>query len=493
MHKHFGKFILAVLILIAAVVIVWVANNKYYHPTVLRAIEETITVDGKQSKVFNLVQPDGAPGYVGMRGDYFNVLLKNDTSVPISIHWHGLILPNDQDGVPYVTQLPIPPGKSHRYYFKLKQSGTYWMHSHFRFHEQQLMSAPLILNEPDDEFEGKDITVMLNDFTFKNPETVFNQLKHPASNLNMAAMKSRADLNDVKYDNYLANRHTLDDPAMYDVQPGQQVKLRLINGASASNFWVTTGKLSGLAVAIDGNLIQPIIDNTFQLGSAQRVDVIVTIPKTGGVFPILAQAEGTNKQTGILLVTPNARIPKLSSQATTKANVLNSKQELRFHAIDPLEDKRIEKTLHYKLSGDMNNYVWRINEDVWPIIRPLVVNEDTRVEMVFTNDTGMSHPMHFHGHVFQVTEIDGKPIENGPLRDTILVLPHQTQKIVFDADNPGVWMMHCHILYHMAAGMMTTTNYEGYVPPRYYSDLITGKVLEYAPSQSKFNVKAPLH
>jgi len=124
----------------------------------------------------------------------------------------------------------------------------------------------------------------------------------------------------------------------------------------------------------------------------------------------------------------------------------------------------------------MKNYIWKINNEVWPRIKPLTITKGDRVEMVFRNDTNMAHPMHFHGHVFQVSEIDGKALANGPLRDTILVLPHSTKKIIFDANNPGIWMLHCHVLYHMKAGMMTTTNYVGYPEPKYYQALISGKL-----------------
>jgi FtsP/CotA-like multicopper oxidase with cupredoxin domain len=124
------------------------AADQQAKPIILKAVEEPLIINGKKSQVFNIIQPDGTKGYTGYKNQYFDVVLKNETSVPVSIHWHGLVLPNDQDGVPYVTQLPIPPGQSHSYHFKLLQAGTYWMHSHFKFHEQELMTAPLILKDP---------------------------------------------------------------------------------------------------------------------------------------------------------------------------------------------------------------------------------------------------------------------------------------------------------------------------------------------------------
>lgn len=110
-------------------------------------------------------------------------------------------------------------------------------------------------------------------------------------------------------------------------------------------------------------------------------------------------------------------------------------------------------------------YSWSINKQVWPHIKPLQVTSNKRVEMVFHNQTTMAHPMHLHGHVFEVTEIDGKAIKNGAIQDTVLVLPHSTVKVQFDTDNPGNWMMHCHMLYHQEGGMMTLVHYKGVAMP----------------------------
>ena len=109
----------------------------------------------------------------------------------------------------------------------------------------------------------------------------------------------------------------------------------------------------------------------------------------------------------------------------------------------------------------MEKYIWLINGKAWPNNAPLVIKKGERVELHFINKTAMSHPMHLHGHVFQIKNINGIPFE-GTMRDTILVLPYSTVKVHFDADNPGIWPLHCHNLYHQYAGMMTTLNYEGY-------------------------------
>lgn len=450
----------------------WAEENK---PVILKTIQTSIVVNNKKALVFNIIQENGTEGFIGVKGHEFNVILKNETKVPISIHWHGLILPNNQDGVAYVTQLPIPPGGSYHYHFPLVQAGTYWMHSHYKAYIQQLMEAPLIIQDPNDPYQGyKNIVVSLADFSFKNPEAIFADLKKQATK-KMKKMPTQQDLNDVQYDAFLANRRTINDPDIINVTPGEKIRLRIINASAATNFWIHTGALKGTLIAVDGQAISPLQAPEFPLAIAQRADILVTIPKQNGTYPILAQVEGTKKQAGILLVTTatSAKIP--AKLAAKNVGALNDQQEMLLHSLHPLPSKPVTKVLHYSLEGNMEKYIWMINNEVWPKIKPLTIKKGERVEMIFTNNTNMSHPMHFHGHTFQVTNIDGKVIDKGPLRDTILVLPHSTKTVIFDAENLGIWPMHCHVLYHQLAGMMTTINYQNYPPPAFYQLLINSK------------------
>jgi FtsP/CotA-like multicopper oxidase with cupredoxin domain len=189
--------------------------------------------------------------------------------------------------------------------------------------------------------------------------------------------------------------------------------------------------------------------------------LIVTIPQTGGVFPILALGEGTALQACVLLAMPGAKIPKqqLAIRAQKTMGGLDNTQEIHLMAKEPLPDKPVQRSLPSVLGGNMMTYTWTINGAAYPNRNSLNVKEGERVELVISNTTGMFHPMHLHGHVFEVTEIDGQKIA-GAKRDTILVPPKSTIKVVFDADNPGVWAYHCHILYHLATGMFTVVKYE---------------------------------
>lgn len=438
--------------------------------TELQILDKKITVNGKEASVLSIAQPDGTLGVRVQKGQSFNVDLKNTMNVPTTIHWHGLILPNNQDGVAFVTQLPIYPGLTYHYQFPLLQAGTFWMHAHYGLQEQKLLSAPLIIYEPEDaKIADQEAILVLGDFSFKSPSEISQQLRCNRKENAMMMMPNMKmdmqDLADVDYDAFLINYRTAEDPEIVKVEPDKKVRLRVINAASATNFFIDLGKLQGEAIAVDGNRIKPFGAFQFELAVAQRIDIVVTIPKEGGYFPILAKGEGTDKQAGVILATQDVgSAPKLSGKTTGKAGALTNEREKNLQALSPLVKKAVDKQIILELGGNMANYIWTLNNQTWPEVTPVVVEKGQRVEIVFKNETGMSHPMHLHGHVFQVTAINGKPLD-GAMRDTVLVTPKSSVAIQFDADNPGVWALHCHILYHSESGMFTVLRYKDFVQP----------------------------
>ncbi len=440
------------------------SSNTVTHPTTTLIIKKyPSTVDGKPATVYRIVQPDGSWGYHGVKGQYFDAVVKNQTDVPTTIHWHGLIVPNNQDGVAFVTQPLIPPGGQYHYHFKLIQSGTYWMHSHYDLQIQQDLSAPFIITDPNEKQNYKEVIMFLTDFSHKSPQAILHELR---SGADMSSMKpDLPDLNDVSYDAYLTNYRTLKNPEIISVNPGETVRLRIIDGAAATNFFVNTGKLKGQAIAVDGEAIKPLSENKFQLAIGQRMDILVKIPSREGAYPILAQGEGSHLQTGLILQTKKAILPSVSETASQEAGALNYAQELKINATHPLSVKPAQQTLMVKLGGDMAKYIWKINNQVWPDITPLSIQPNNRIEMIFINETNMAHPMHLHGHVFEISKINGQTIKDGAMRDTVLVLPHTSVNVEFDSNNPGNWMLHCHMLYHQESGMMTVINYVGIKPP----------------------------
>ena len=275
---------------------------------------------------------------------------------------------------------------------------------------------------------------------------------------------NKPDANDVNYDAYLINDHTLADPEVVRVEKHGRVRLRIINGSSGTNFFISLGDLKGQLIATDGMPVKPVGGSRFPLAIAQRIDLRVELPPQGA-FPILALRENAVEQTGIILATPGASIKKLLSRNAASAGMLTLDLERQLVAAEPLAAKPVDQSYDLRLQGNMALYQWPINDIVFDVAHPrgqkaqVRVKRGQRIALKFINETGMSHPMHLHGHSFQVIEIHGKPL-NGALRDTVLVPPKTSVTVAFDADNPGIWYLHCHILWHLAAGMATLVQYQ---------------------------------
>ena len=450
-------------------------------PTILRLERRDIEVNGRAASVYGIRQPDGTFGLTTEVGKPFRVRVENGIDEPSLIHWHGLTPPWRQDGVPGISGPPIPPGGSADYDFPLRFGGTFWMHSHQGLQEQLLMTAPLIIRDQRDRADQQEVVVMLADFSFTPPEQIFAKLRNSGSMAGMAAAgaapaatpkpgampgmaakggaAAAPDLNDVKYDAFLTNFRTLADPELVKVEPGGRVLLRIINSASMSNFHIDLGKLDGDLIAVDGFEVAPIRDSRFPVAVAQRLDIRVTLPSGPGAYPVLALLEGERAQTGIVLVAGKAKVARLSSEAEIASPALTLDLEKSLRALRPLSVRKANRVLTLNLTGEMAGYVWSINNVVWnPSVPPAPVKKGERVELAFVNQTPMPHPMHLHGHEFQVVEIDGVRM-SGAVRDTVLVLPRGRVVVAFDANNPGWWALHCHLLYHLDAGMFTTIRY----------------------------------
>jgi FtsP/CotA-like multicopper oxidase with cupredoxin domain len=469
-------------------------------PTILRLERRDIEVNGKTASVYGVRQLNGTFGITTDVGKPFRVRVENGIGEPSLIHWHGLTPPWRQDGVPGISGPPIPAGGSADYDFPLRFGGTFWMHSHQGLQEQGLMTAPLIIHDARDRPDEQEVVVMLADFSFTPAEQIFENLKNSGSMAGMAkpaggatasmskmsdtkmgsmakpagamastsSMKMAApmslgqsgpDLNDVKYDAFLANFRTLADPEIVKVEPGGRVLLRIINSSSMSAFHVGLGALDGELIAVDGFEVAPIRGRSFPAAVAQRLDIRVSLPPGAGAYPVLAQVEGERGQTGIILVASDAPVTRIPDAAEAASPALTLDLERTLRARKPLAPRKADRVHTLNLTGEMAGYVWSINNVVWnKDTPPLAVAEGERVELVFVNQTPMPHPMHLHGHEFQVVEIDGERFP-GAVRDTILVTPGRRVVVAFDANNPGWWALHCHLLYHLDAGMFTTIKY----------------------------------
>lgn len=474
-------------------------------PAPKRLVAETrvLEVNGRPAKVFGLTGPDGRPGIRLAASEQFRVDLANESGARTLVHWHGQLPPWTQDGFPWPQTPPIVNGAVQAYDYA-PIPGTYWMHAHHDMQEQSLMTAPLIVHSAAELHEDRqEVVLMLHDFTFRTPEEVLAGLtgtsvaaaqamaqkteEAPADkddagipkprNVAMAArlpgmampgmtmsglggMQMHMDLNDVHYDAFLANDRTLADPQIVRVERGGHIRLRVINGASSSQFWVDLGELVGRVVAADGHPVHAVAGNRFPLAMAQRLDILIDLPRAGA-FPILARLEGDGRQTGIVLATQGGHIPRIADGAQA-APPVDQSLEARLMAEVPLSQRSADVVRTIVLGGGMKPYTWSMNGEYWPQVSPLMLTKGQRVEIDLVNRTMMAHPIHLHGHVFQVIAIEGRPIQ-GAVRDTVLVMPMGRVRIAFDADNPGRWPLHCHNLYHMVTGMMTELRYQGII------------------------------
>ncbi|GAB0118430.1 multicopper oxidase family protein [Acidisoma sp. 7E03] len=458
----------------------------------LLATSATLDVKGRSARVLRLVNDAGRPRLTLDPGEAFQVTLENRLAEKTIVHWHGQLPPWQQDGFPWPQTPPLPPGGRAAYDFT-PIPGTFWMHSHQDLQEQALLAAPLIVRSQAERAEDRqEVVLMLHDFSFRPPAELLAGLTHQAAgqgmSMDMPADKTMTmdmgmggtmdmgmpmakapgqsstmpamDLNDIAYDAFLANDRTLDDPEVVPVAPGGRLHLRVINGASSSAFWLDLGSLQATVAAVDGHPVLPVTGSRFPLSIAQRIDLLIDLPTGGGSFPILAQLEGSPQRTGLILATPGAAVTRIASDADQAAPAVDNSLERRLRAAAPLAQRRTDQRARILLGGGMQPYRWTLNGEAWPQVTPLMLKAGARVEIDLVNQTMMAHPMHLHGHAFQVLELDGQPIA-GAVRDTVLVEAGRQVRIGFDAVNPGRWALHCHNLYHMMTGMMTELRYQG--------------------------------
>ena len=452
-------------------------------PLTLSATKRTLDINGRAATVFGLVNGSGGSGLILEPGQRFAATLTNALEVATLIHWHGQIPPNLQDGVPGMPAPLLQPGETRSYDFAAK-SGTHWMHSHVPLQEMALLAAPLIVRSAADvKANRQEVVMLLHDFSFKSPEAVMAEITGGSAMGGMAmgdtprtdgaksdgAMSGMAkadgtmggmagmamDLNDYDFDAYLTNDRTLSDPEVVKVEAGGRIRLRIINGSAATVYWIDTGAAEARLIAVDGHDVQPVAGTRFGLAMGQRLDIEVDL-LGAGAFPILALREGAREQTGLILATPGAKVPRLAALADAASPAFDTDlgQESALRAANPLPTRPATNTPMLTLAGAMQPYVWTINGQTWATRQPVSAKTGERVEITFHNRSMMGHPMHLHGHAFQVVDT-GRGRFAGALRDTVFVPPMGVVTVALDAGEAAAWMLHCHHMPHLATGMMT--------------------------------------
>lgn len=489
-----------------------------------------VVIDGRNTTATLINDSLPAPTLRMKEGETVTIRVHNEMDETTSIHWHGLIVPYEMDGVPGISFDGIPPKSTFTYTFKLQQSGTYWYHSHSGFQEQTGMFGAIVIEPKGRERHpvAEDHVVVLSDWTYKNPHTLLKLLKQRAdfdnyhlpdfkklladiaqTDLKTAMDKRKmwnqmrmmpTDFSDLTGENtftYLINGRSTGDGWYKKVKAGQAVKLRFINASAQTIFDVRIPGLKMTVVATDGIDVDPVSIDDFRIGVAETFDVIVT--PTQDAHTIFAQnVDRTGYVTATIATKDNARaaVPAMDAvewltmadmmgdmengfhakHARTEydfktdmrvdmpranlddpgINLRHIKRDVltydRLHSVDEhifAEQRAPTREIELHLTGNMERYIWAFDGVKFADATPVNIKPGERVRITLVNDTMMMHPMHLHGMWSDMRTATG---EFQVRKHTMLV--HPAQKISFDVTGEaGRWAWHCHLLYHMEAGM----------------------------------------
>jgi len=486
-------------------------------------------------------------------GEDVTINVTNKMNTDTSIHWHGILLPFTQDGVPGISFAGIKPGETFTYNFRIKQAGTYWYHSHSGLQEQEGMYGPIIITPAKREpyKYDRDYVVMLSDWSDEKPEAILGHLKKNSDYYNYAqrtvgtffrdvsekglgaTLKDRADwgqmrmtptdISDVSGYTFLVNGKSAAQNWTGLFKPGERVRLRLINGSSMSYFDVRIPGLKMTVVQADGNNVQPVPVDELRIAVAETYDVIVqpeeekaftifaeSLDRTGYARATLAPAEGMSGEIPALRPRPQLTMADMgmdmggmghgaapgadtagkektsmpgmdhgsmagmegmdmpgmamggmqsglapkAAKAGGKVLVYGDLKAMKPYAEYRAPDREIEM----KLTGNMERYFWSFDGKKYSEAEPIRLKYGERVRFTFVNQTMMNHPMHLHGMWMQ---LDVGQKKFNPLKHVVNVPPGQSLSVDVPASAMGEWAFHCHLLYHMAAGMMRKVIVEG--------------------------------
>ncbi|WP_251092640.1 multicopper oxidase family protein [Streptomyces sp. Caat 7-52] len=460
------------------------------------ADEATLDLGGRSVRTWAYNEEVPGPLVRVTAGDVLDLTLANRLPAMTTLHSHGVRLRCDMDGVPDLTQRAIRSGDAFRYHFTAKHPGTYLLHSHVGMQPDRALYAPLIVEDPKEPLSyDKEWLVILDDWLDgvqgSTPDEVLGQLKpggamdmggmamgpghhspspsrpkgaHPSqarksSGPNRVLHNSHSRMlhgegGSVAYPYYLVNGRLPDNPSVFRCRPGDRVRLRIINAGSETAFRVALGGHKMTVTHTDGYPVKHKETDALLIGMAERYDVLITAHD--GVFPLVALPEGKKGKALAVLRTDKSRNlpsgdahPDELDRETVPARRLLPDDSVALRKRDP------DRELRIRITGSMEKFDWGFDHKGYSAQQRHPVRAGERVRLTLINATSMWHPMHLHGHTFSVTGLDSV----GARKDTALVLPHRKLVIDFDADNPGLWMLHCHNQYHSESGMMTVLGY----------------------------------
>lgn len=545
-------------VLLTAIFITIVISDLFAQKIVrydLYVRDTIVNFTGKTKRAIAVNGQIPMPTLTFTEGDTAEIYVHNEMNEETSLHWHGLFLPNKEDGVPNLTQMPIRPHTTHIYRFPIIQHGTHWYHSHSGLQEQIGMYGNFVMlkktNDPTFR-NGIDnlptVPIVLSEWTDYKPENVHRML-HNASD--WFAIKKNAtqsyseaikaghfktkiknewkrmlamDVSDVYYDKILMNGKTNTDFKSIDgknFNAGDKVRLRISNGGASSYFWLTYAGGKITVVANDGNDVEPVEVDRLIIAVSETYDVVVTIPADSTAFEFLATTEDrTNSASYYIgdgikqLVSPLARLkyfegmkmmndmmkmngdlddmgmnmslnqmdmnvvmyPEITGDSKANqdnndpnrynANALADIVTLNYAMLKSPNNTALPKDapvkeLKFVLTGNMNRYVWSLDNKVISESDKILIRKGENIRIILHNGSMMRHPMHLHGHDFRLLNGQG---DNAPLKNIVDIMPMETDTLEFNANAEGDWFFHCHILYHMMSGMGRVFTYENQAP-----------------------------
>ncbi|MFI7544832.1 multicopper oxidase family protein [Actinoplanes sp. NPDC049599] len=420
---------------------------------------------------------DTAPGPLirARAGDLIRAEVVNHLPTATSVHWHGIALRNDMDGVPGLTQRPIAPGARHTYEFTAPDPGTYFYHPHSGVQLDRALYGVLVVDDPAEPggYDNEWIVVLDDwvDGTGRTPDQVLASLQtmggmdmggmdmggmHMGGGMAMGGMETMTSpllggAGDVVYPHYLINGRVPAAPAVLTAKPRQRLRIRIVNAASDTAFRIALGGHRLTVTHTDGFPVTPVVTDALLLGMGERCDV--TVELSDGVFPLVAAAEGKAGQALAIVRTGSGTRPAPTVRPTELDRQVLLTGTLRATDAVRLAERDPDRVHRLVLGGAMMPYRWTINGATFAHSAPTLVRHGERIRLQLVNRTSMFHPMHLHGHTFAVAG-------TGVRKDTVIVLPNQSVAVDLDATNPGRWMIHCHNIYHAETGMMTTLAYQ---------------------------------
>ena len=446
----------------------------------LTAVASTVDLGGVKAATWTF---DGALPGKAIRlsaGDTLAADLVNQLPAATSVHWHGIALRNDMDGVPPITQREVAAGADFTYRFIAEHPGTYWLHPHVGVQLDRGLYAPVIVEDPHEPLKYDDEwVVVLDDWldgVTGTPDQALAELSKGMGGMDMGSASSSSsasgtgggsfmmmgatssllggDAGDVKYPYYLINGRAPADPEVHTAKPGRRLRIRMINAGGDTAFRVALGGHKLTITHTDGYPVVHQQVDAVLIAPGERYDLLVTL--ADGVFPLVAAAEGKNDAARALVRTASGAVPAVGVRPAELNGKIVAASQLRADDSVRLVSKNPDATLDVKLTGGMMGYDWGLNGQRFDMGHPtagaLTIKQGQRIRLSVTNTTTMWHPIHLHGHTFALAD-------GGPRKDTAIVLPGQTVTCDFDADNPGQWMLHCHNAYHGQAGMMGVVGY----------------------------------